>query len=367
MIPFYSFQYQHQKIETELLKVFAETYRSNWYILGEKLKQFESDFSNYSGTKYTLGVGNGLDALKISLKALDIKPGDEVIVPANTYIATWLAVSELGAIAVPIEPELETYNINPNLIEEKITHKTKAIIPVHLYGMPCKMDEILAIAKKFNLPIVEDNAQAVGASYKERKTGTFGILNATSFYPTKNLGALGDGGAITTSNEALAKKVSLLRNYGSEIKYHNEIEGYNSRLDEIQAAVLSLKLNYLDEWNKERVRQAQRYNHAFKAISKIGIPIELEGFYNVFHLYVIRIKERDKLMKYLDNKSIQTMIHYPIPPYRQNAYHKLQYDARNFPITERLTSECLSLPLYPGLTDEEQNTIIQEIINFCKK
>ena len=364
MIPFYSFQYQHEQIREDVLKALTETYDSNWYVLGDRLKKFENEFSFYSKIKNTIGVGNGLEAIKISLKALGIKQGDEIIIPANTYIATVLAVTEIGAIPVLVEPELNSYNIDPNRIEEKITRNTKAILPVHLYGLPCRMDEILFIAKKHNLFVIEDNAQAVGAEYKNKKTGTFGNINATSFYPTKTLGALGDGGAITTEDDDLANKVRLLRNYGSEIKYYNEIEGYNSRLDEIQAAVLSVKLKALDQWNNERIQLANYYNKALAGAKNIITPIYEKDFKHVFHLYVIRVKSREQMIAHLTKHSIQTSIHYPLPPYKQKAFTHLDFQAKDFPITEKISSECLSLPLYPGLRKEEQDMIIEAIKRF---
>lgn len=364
MIPFNSFQYQNKQSREQVLKAMTEAFDSGWYILGDRLKKFEKEFSEYSQAKHTLGVGNGLDALKIALKALNIEQGDEIIVPANTYIATILAVTQTGATPILVEPELNSYNIDPNRIEEKITKKTKAIIPVHLYGLPCRMDEILSIAHKHSLFVIEDNAQAVGATYKNKKTGTFGNINATSFYPTKNLGALGDAGAVTTNDDQLAKKVQLLRNYGSEIKYYNEIEGYNSRLDELQAAVLSVKLTFLDRWNEERIQLANYYSEKLSDIEKITTPSNEKEFRHIFHLYVIRIKNRDRLTEHLTKHSIQTAIHYPIPPYKQNAYKHLNLQAKAFPITEQMATECLSLPLYPGLKKEEQDIIIDAIKRF---
>jgi dTDP-4-amino-4,6-dideoxygalactose transaminase len=366
MIPFNSFQSQNEQIRDEVLKAMSETFDSGWYILGERLKKFEKEFSHYSGIKHTLGVGNGLEAIKIALKALNIQPGDEVIVPANTYIATILAVTEIGAVPVLVEPEIESYNIDPARIEEKITRKTKAIIPVHLYGLPCRMEEILLIAKKHHLFVVEDNAQAVGAEYKNKKTGTFGDINAISFYPTKNLGAFGDGGAITTKDDTLAKQVSMLRNYGSEIKYYNEIEGYNSRLDEIQAAVLSVKLHYLDQWNEDRVKLAEYYSKGLSHIEAICTPVYEKDFKHIFHLYVIRVNNREKLIEHLNSHSIQTAIHYPVPAYRQKAYKHLNLSVADFPITEKMAAECLSLPLYPGLTNTEQDKVMDAICNFRK-
>lgn len=366
MIPFYSFQSQHQQIREEALKVLEAAYDSNWYILGERLKTFEDQFANYTKVHHALGVANGLDAIKIALKALDVKQGDEVIVPANTYIATILAVTELGATPVLVEPDLLSYNLDPDQVESKITHKTKAIIPVHLYGLPCQMEPIVYLAEKHSLHIIEDNAQSVGATYKGKKTGSFGILNATSFYPTKNLGALGDGGAITTNDDTLARKVALLRNYGSEKKYYNEVEGYNSRLDEIQAALLSLKLKYLDQWNEERIRLANYYSESLSGIETLETPSYAQDHKHIFHLYVVRVKNRKNLIERLSGLSIQTAIHYPVPAYRQEAYKHLGLHTSDFPITEKIAVECLSLPLYPGLSKEEQDKVIEAIKDFYK-
>ena len=364
MILFNSFHYQNNQIREEVLKAMAETFDSGWYILGERLKKFETDFSLYSQVDHTIGVGNGLDAIRISLKALGIGKGDEVIVPANTYIATVLAVTDIGATPIFVEPTIDSFNIDPTKIEEKITKNTKAILPVHLYGLPCEMDEIMTIAKKHNLFVVEDNAQAVGAEYKNKKTGSFGIINATSFYPTKNLGALGDGGAITTNDKILAEKILLLRNYGSTKKYHNEIEGYNSRLDELQAAVLSIKLSFLDQWNAERIQLANNYINGLQGISEVILPTFKNYNKHTFHLFVIRTKRREELAAYLLNSGIQTAIHYPIPPYRQVAYKALNIQSKDFTITESLAADCLSLPMYPGLSEIEQTKITESIKRF---
>ncbi len=366
MIPFYSIQHQHELIRSEALKVLEDVYDSNWYILGEKLKKFEKEFSSYCGVRHTIGVGNGLDAIKIALQTLDIKKGDEVIVPANTFIATILAVTATGATPVFVEPDLNTYNIDTDRIEEKITSRTKAIIPVHLYGLPCQMDVLSYLAEKHQLFIIEDNAQAVGAEYRDQKTGSFGNLSATSFYPVKNLGALGDGGAITTNDPELAHKAALLRNYGSEVKYYHELEGYNSRLDELQAALLSLKLHYLDQWNEERIQLAHYYTQALSEIEQIAVPSYEKTFRHIFHLYVIRIKEREQLIRHLSENGIQTVIHYPVPAYRQKAYQHLNLQPTDFPMTEKIASECLSLPLYPGLSRSDQDKVIDALRTFCR-
>ena len=337
-------------------------------MLGGGVKKFEKEYADYIGTNYCVGVGNGLDALKISLKALEIGEGDEVIVPANTYIATVLAVTSVGAKPVLVEPDINTFNIDPIKIEEKITTKTKAIIPVHLYGLPCAMDEIIAIANKHQLYIIEDNAQASGAIYKGKLTGSFGHINAHSFYPTKNLGALGDGGAITTNNKELARKAKLLSNYGSEIKYKNELLGYNSRLDEIQAAVLSIKLNYLNGWNKEREFLSKVYDKNLSSIEGLSTYNDMHNsmIKHTRHLYVIRVKEREKLMEYLLGEGISTAVHYPIPPYKQNAY-KGFFETTGYAITDMLSDEVLSLPLYKGLMVADIEKISATIKNFYRQ
>ena len=367
-IPFNSLQHQHDLIREEVLAAMAEVYASGNFILGDKVKTFEKEFASYIGVKHCIGVGNGLDALKISLKALGVGFGDEVLVPANTYIATLLAISEVGASPVLVEPDSTTLLIDPLKIEEKITRKTKAIIPVHLYGLSCDMDNINAIAASHNLYVIEDNAQAIGADYKGKKTGSIGHINAHSFYPTKNLGAVGDGGAITTNDPVLAQKVSMLRNYGSEIKYQNEVLGYNSRLDEIQAAVLRIKLNYLDAWNDERVVLASAYRKKLAGIKEISFleePIPI-AHKHVYHLYIVRVKEREQLMGYLLAQGIATAIHYPIPPYRQKAYEGV-FDVEAYPITDEASSDILSLPLYKGMSLEDVGLVSDAIAEFYKQ
>jgi dTDP-4-amino-4,6-dideoxygalactose transaminase len=280
---------------------------------------------------------------------LGIGPGDEVIVPSNTYIATALAVSHVGATPVFVEPRIETYNINPELIPQAITKKTKAIMPVHLYGQACEMDVIMEIAKAHNLYVVEDNAQAHRSSFKGQFTGSFGDINGTSFYPGKNLGALGDAGAITTNNEELAERIKTLRNYGSAVKYYNEEIGYNNRLDELQAAFLRVKLNYLQEWTNQRKEIAQWYNEGLKLRNDLVLPHVHENADHVYHLYVVRTSDREKLQQELTEKGIQTMIHYPVPPHLQKAYKHLGYKEGNFPIAEEIARSCLSLPVWPGM------------------
>ncbi len=330
-------------------EAFQRVYESNWYIQGQELNQFEDEYATLNQCKYTVGVSNGLDALVLSLRALNIGIGDEVIVPSNTYIATVLAISHVGALPVFIEPRIETYNINPELIEIAITKRTKAIMPVHLYGQACEMDSIMTIAKENNLFVIEDNAQAHMSSYSGKLTGSFGDINGTSFYPGKNLGALGDAGAITTNNESLALKVKTLRNYGSSVKYYNEEIGYNNRLDELQAAFLRVKLNYLEEWTKKRKEIAKWYDELLCESKDLILPFTHKKADHVYHLYVVRTNKRDKLQKQLAYKGIQTMIHYPVPPHLQLAYKHLGYKEKDFPIAEEIAKTCLSLPIWPGM------------------
>jgi dTDP-4-amino-4,6-dideoxygalactose transaminase len=348
MIPFLNFEPMHSQIREEMLNAFQRVYDSNWYIQGQELLEFEKEYSLINQTKFTVGVSNGLDALVLSLRALGIGTGDEVIVPSNTYIATALAVSQVGATPVFVEPRIETYNINPELIPAAITNKTKAIIPVHLYGQACEMDEIMAIAKANNLYVVEDNAQAHLSTYNNKLTGSFGDVNGTSFYPGKNLGALGDAGAVTTNSEELANRIRRLRNYGSDIKYYNEEIGYNNRLDEMQAAFLRVKLNYLEKWTRQRKEIASWYNESLQKTGWI-LPKVHPNADHVYHLYVIRTENRDSVANELKQKGIQTMIHYPVPPHLQKAYKNLGYKKGDFPIAEEIANTCLSLPIWPGM------------------
>lgn len=367
LIPFFDLKKSHTPIVAELEKGVDEVINSNWFILGKNLKKFETEYSSFNRTKYCLGVGNGLDALYISLRTLNIGKGDEVIIPSNTYIATALAISYAGAIPILVEPKIETYNINPQLIEEKITKRTKAIIPVHLYGQSCEMDAILNVAKKNKLFIIEDNAQAQGATSNKKLTGSMGDINATSFYPSKNLGALGDAGAITTNHKKYFSIASSIRNYGSTIKYHNEIKGINSRMDELQAKMLSVKLKYLTKWNKEREKIANIYLSELGDIGDIIPPEIAKGVTSVWHLFVIRSSYRSKLSKYLFSKDIGTMIHYPIPIHLQKAYQDLKFKKGAFPVSEKISNTCLSLPIYPGLNENKVSHVIMEIKKFFKR
>lgn len=359
-IPFLNFEPMHNEVHDELQAAFNSVLKSNWFVLGNHVNQFETEYADFNQVKHVIGVSNGLDALHLSLLALGITKGDEVIVPSNTYIASVLAVSYVGATPVFVEPNIETYNIDVEKIEAAITNKTRAIMPVHLYGQACQMDKIQDLALKYNLYIIEDNAQSQGASFNGKLTGSFGHLNGTSFYPGKNLGALGDAGAVTTNDEELANKIRVLRNYGSNKKYFNETIGYNMRLDELQAAFLSVKLKQLAKWTAQRQEIASYYNELLKDIPGLILPKTAENATHSYHLYVIRTKNRDELQKHLTDNGIGTMIHYPIPPHLQEAYSHLGYKRGDFPIAEELADTMLSLPLWPGM---EKN----QIIHICGK
>lgn len=363
-VPFVSFEKMHLEIREEILNKFQEVYDKNWFIQGEEDVAFENEFAEFCGTQYCVGCGTGLDAIFLILKAMGIGPGDEVIVPSNTFIATALAVSYAGATPVLVEPKIDTCTIDPAKIEEKITDKTRAIIAVHLYGRAAEMDEITAIADKYNLKVLEDAAQAHGALYKGRKVGSLGYAAAFSFYPGKNLGALGDGGAVTTNDAELAEKIRMLGNYGSKIKYHHEYQGNNSRLDEMQAAFLRIKLKNLEKWNKDRNRIADKY---LKEINNPFITAPLpcdEEHYNVWHLFVVQSDERDALEQYLNNKGIGTTKHYPIPIHKQKAYSHEMLSKESLPVAEKLASSVLSIPMYYGMTDEEIDYVIETLNSF---
>jgi len=359
-IPFLDLRSPHIELRAQLQEAFERVLDSGWYIQGNELKQFEDEFAQYCEAKHCIGVGNGLDALHLILRAYGIGEGDEVIVPSNTYIATWLAVSYAGAMPIPVEPDERTYNIDPSRIEAAITSRTKAIMPVHLYGQPADMDTINAIAKKHNLKVIEDAAQAHGALYKGRRVGTLGDAAGFSFYPGKNLGAIGDGGAVTTNDTQLAQKVRVLGNYGSHVKYHNEVKGYNSRLDELQAAMLRAKLKKLDEWNDRRKKIAATYLRDMAGF-KLVLPHVPEWANPVWHLFVVRSTQRDTLQNKLAESGIGTMIHYPIPPHLQPAYAELNYKPGDFPIAEVIHREILSLPMGPHLSAEGATAVAAAI------
>ena len=360
-IPFLCLNRQHKDIRFLLDQAYKRVMDSGHFILGPEIEAFESEFALYSEVKYCVGVGNGLDALHFLLLAYGVGEGDEVIVPSNTFIATWLAVSKCGAIPVAVEPNMMSYNLDPSLIERLITVRTRCIIPVHLYGQPADMDAINEIAKKYNLVVIEDAAQSQGALYNGKKTGSLAHAAGTSFYPGKNLGALGDGGAILTNDYSIAEKVRKLRNYGASIKYHHDILGFNSRLDEMQAAFLRVKIKMLDHWNNSREIFALKYNQLLKDSTVITPNIQ-ENKKSSWHLYVIRSKKRDQLKNYLEHNQISTVIHYPIPPHKQNSYQPL--NNLHYPIAEKLAKEVLSLPLFYSIKDEEVERVAQKIIEF---
>lgn len=362
-IPFVSFRPMEEELDKDIRSAFERVYENSWYIDGNEDRAFEDAFANYCGSAYCVGVGNGLDALLLSLKALEIGPGDEVLLPANTYIATALAVTYAGAKPILVEPDIRTYNINPSYIEEKITSNTKAIIPVHLYGQPCDMDSIMEISAKHNLLVVEDCAQAHGATYKGKKIGTFGDVSGFSFYPGKNLGALGDAGAIVTNNKKLADKIRALGNYGSDYKYHHIYKGNNSRLDEMQAAFLAAKLPHLNKINEERRRIANKYLTGIKN-EEITLPYIPEYSNPVWHIFAIRSNRRDELERFLKDAGIATNKHYPIPIHLQDCYKDLGYKKGDLPISEEISSTELSIPLYYGMTDEEVQYVIDTLNCF---
>lgn len=330
-----------------------------WYLQGEENENFTKNFANFCGTKFALGVANGLDALNLIIKAYGFGNGDEIIVPANTYIATILAISENGCIPILVEPDIKTYNINPDSIEEKITTKTKAIMVVHLYGQAVQMEKIWKIAKKYNLKIIEDSAQAHGAIYQKKRTGNLGDASGFSFYPGKNLGCIGDGGAVTTNDEELFNKIKAIANYGSDRKYHHIYKGVNSRLDEIQAAVLDIKLKHLDSDNNKRRKISKYYRENIKN-SKIILPETYDEKSHVWHIFAVRTHNRDEFQKYLTEKGIQTIIHYPTPPHKQGAYK--EWNNLSFPITEEIHNTILSLPISPVMTDSEIEKVV-EVVN----
>lgn len=352
---FHSFQ---SELEEKALQVL----RSGWYILGEEVSCFESEFAGYLGAEHCVGLANGLDALWIAFRMLGIGKGDEVIVQANAYIASVMGISINGATPVLVEPD-EYFGIDASRIEEKITDKTKAILVVHLYGQACQMDEVVALSQKYNLRLVEDCAQSHGATFDSQMTGTFGDIGCFSFYPSKNLGAFGDAGAIVTNDKQIAEKVNVFRNYGSEKRYHNQVVGANSRLDELQAGLLRVRLKHLQTQNCERIEIAKRYDLEISN-PKIKLPKIRACANSVYHQYVIRCEERDQLRDYLDTLGIGTLIHYPIPPHLSEAYSCLGFRRGDFPITEKYADTVLSIPMYNGMTDEEQAIVIDAINKF---
>ncbi len=361
MIKFLDLYKINNRFRKETDKRIKHVLDSGWYILGEQNKIFEKHFAKFCDVKHCIGCANGLDALNLIIRGYGFGKGDEIIVPANTYIATILAISQNGCTPVLVEPDINTYNINPNLIEQKITKKTKAIMVVHLYGQAVQMNKIWKIAKKYKLKIIEDCAQAHGAIYNNKRTGNLGDAGGFSFYPGKNLGCFGDGGCVTTNDDALAKKIRAIANYGSDYKYHNIYKGINSRLDEIQAGILDVKLKYLDKDNEKRRKIAQYYRENIKN-SKIVLPKTYKEKSHVWHVFVIRCKQRDKLNEYLNKNNIQIVIHYPIAPHKQIAYK--EYNNLSFPITEMIHNEVISLPISPTMTKKEIKKIVEAVNNF---
>ena len=349
-VPFLDLGQVHQSIGDHLTAAFRRVADSGWFIMGPELEAFESEFAAYCQAKHCIGVGNGLDALHLLLRAYGIGPGDEVIVPSNTFIATWLAVSQCGATPIPVEPCITTYNLNPAQVSAVVSPRTRAIMPVHLYGQPADMDPINEIAAKHGLIVIEDAAQSQGALYKGRRAGSHGHAAGTSFYPGKNLGALGDGGAVVTNDDTIASKVRQLRNYGSTVKYQHEVAGYNSRLDEMQAAFLRVKLSRLDEWNARRREIANQYTTLLSS-ADVSLPFVPEYAEPVWHLYVIRSKHRDALKAHLERQGVSTVIHYPTPPHRQACYP--DFHGNSLPIADQLAAEVLSLPMSPTMSSDE--------------
>lgn len=365
-IPFLDLRKINLRQRDEFHSALDKILERGWLILGEECELFEAEFAAFCGAKECISVGNGLEALHLVLRAWNVGVGNEVIVPSNTYIATWLAVTHTGATPVPVEPSGRTYNIDPTLIEAAITPRTRAIIPVHLYGQAANMSAINEIARKYDLKVLEDSAQAHGAEYMGQRAGVLGDAAAFSFYPGKNLGALGDGGAIVTNDRALANQLRVLRNYGSHVKYHNEVLGFNSRLDELQAAFLRMKLPLLSSDNECRAKIANLYNQGLIGIKDLTLPAVNDVDKSAWHLYVVLHPQRDKLATYLSGCGISTMIHYPIPPHLQPAYLHLGFKKGDFPISEKIHSESLSLPMGPSMSIEEVNKVIIAIRSFCK-
>lgn len=357
MIAFLDMKSVYAELKPELDAAYHRVMESGWYVLGKEVEAFEAEYAAFCGTKHCIGLGNGLEALELVLRGWDIGPGDEVIVPSNTYIATWLAVTAVGATVVPVEPTPNGPNIDPERLAAAITPRTKAIMPVHLYGEPADMDAIVALAKKHGIKVVEDVAQAQGSKVRGRRAGSLGEAGAHSFFPTKNIGAFGDGGAVTTDDDRLADRLRALRNYGSKVKYVNIERGFNSRLDELQAAFLRVKLKHLDRWNEQRRVIAARYDDKLAGIPGLGLPRAPQWAEPVWHLYVVRTERRADLIKALDKQGIGTLVHYPIPPHLQQAYADLGQGKGRWPLAEKLADTVLSLPMGPHLKPEQVDEV----------
>jgi dTDP-3-amino-3,4,6-trideoxy-alpha-D-glucose transaminase len=364
MIPFLDMKSVYAELKPELDAAYGRVMESGWFVLGKEVEAFEQEYAAFCGTRHCVGLGNGLEALELTLRGWDLGPGDEVIVPSNTYIATWLAVSAVGATVVPVEPTPAGPNIDPDRIGAAVTPRTRAIMPVHLYGEPADMDAIMAVAEKHGLKVIEDVAQAQGARVRGRRTGSLGHAGAHSFFPTKNIGAFGDGGAVTTDDPALADRLRVLRNYGSKVKYVNIERGLNSRLDELQAAFLRVKLKNLDAWNEHRRLVAARYTDRLAGISGLGLPRTPQWAESVWHLYVVRTDRRAGLIKALDSAGIGSLIHYPIPPHLQQAYADLGMPRGSFPLAETLSETVLSLPMGAQLSLESVDEVAGTIKSY---
>lgn len=365
MIPFLDLKATYLELQPEIDAAVSRLLNSGWYILGPEVEAFEAEFAAFTGAAHCVGLGNGLDALVLALRALDIGAGDEVIVPSNTYIATWLAVSMVGATPVPVEPDPTTHCLDPQRVAAAVTARTRAVMPVHLYGHVADIDALSLICRRHGLRLIEDAAQAHGASLGDHRVGATGDIVAWSFYPGKNLGAFGDGGAITTQDPALAKRVAVLRNYGSAVKYVNLEKGVNSRLDPLQAAVLRVKLPHLLEWNSRRDAIAQRYAVRLAGLP-LGLPSAQTGTTHAWHLFVVTTPQRDALQAHLAAAGVGTLIHYPIPPFRQEAYGEFTARAGEWPIADRLAREVLSLPIGPHMTLAQADAVADAVSDFFK-
>jgi dTDP-4-amino-4,6-dideoxygalactose transaminase len=365
-VPFLDLRAGYAELAPEFDAAYRRVMEAGWFILGPEVEAFEREFAAYCGARHGIGLGNGLDALHLALRVLEIGAGDEVMVPSNTYIATWLAISNVGATPVPVEPILATANIDPDLIEAAITPRTRALLVVDLYGQPAEMTRINAIAKRHGLPVVEDAAQSHGATVDGRRVGALADLTAWSFYPTKNLGAFGDAGAITIDDAKVADRVRLLRNYGSRVKYYNEEKGLNSRLDPLQAALLRVKLARLDEWNARRRRLAETYLDRFRGLDRLALPETAPGVTHAWHVFTVRCEDRDGLQAALAERGVGTLIHYPVPPHLSDAYADSGYRRGAFPLAEKIADTILSLPIGPHLSDADQARVIEGVVAWAQ-
>ena len=364
-IPFLDLKSHYLELQDEFDRAYHRVMDSGWYILGGEVEAFEGEFAAYAGAEHCIGVGNGLEALQLIMIGYGIGAGDEVIVPANTYIASWLSISYTGATPVPVEPEAATYNLDPALVEKAITPRTRAIMPVHLYGQSVEMDLLWRLAERHGLKIIEDAAQAHGGRYRERMAGNLGDAAGFSFYPTKNLGAFGDAGAVLTNDAELADRVRVLRNYGSRQKYYSEVKGHNSRLDPLQAAMLRVKLRHLEAWNQRRREIADLYLESLHALPGLGLPQVRPGVLPVWHLFVITHPQRERLQAFLKERGVGTLVHYPVPPHLSPAYQEMGYRAGAFPITESMADTVVSLPMSPHLSLEDASYVAELVRDFC--